>query len=84
MSNHINKITSKGQVTIPADLRKKYNLSKGKKIIFIETEDGILIKPVLSEMRKLRGFLKNKVDLNRMEEDLKELRREWRIDDDSK
>jgi len=33
------KITSKGQVTIPRDIRLKMNLKKGDKIVFFE-EDG--------------------------------------------
>jgi len=35
----IAKITSKGQITIPRDIRVKLNLKKGDKIIFFE-EDG--------------------------------------------
>lgn len=32
----IAKITSKGQITIPVDIRRKMNLKDGDKIIFIE------------------------------------------------
>jgi AbrB family looped-hinge helix DNA binding protein len=30
------KITSKGQITLPADIRRKMNLKDGDKILFIE------------------------------------------------
>ncbi|MEW5785238.1 MAG: AbrB/MazE/SpoVT family DNA-binding domain-containing protein [Bacillota bacterium] len=37
----IAKITSKGQITIPVDIRKKLNLKDGDKVIFIEDGDKI-------------------------------------------
>jgi AbrB family looped-hinge helix DNA binding protein len=40
-------ITEKGTVTIPAEIRKKYNLSKGTRIEFIETDEGIMLLPIL-------------------------------------
>jgi len=39
-------VTSKGTVTIPADIRWKYGIREGSKVEFIETEDGILIIPI--------------------------------------
>lgn len=36
------KITSKGQITIPIDIRKKLNLKDGDKVIFIEDGDRII------------------------------------------
>lgn len=39
----IAKITSKGQVTIPAEIRKKLNLKKGDKIVFVEEDGNIII-----------------------------------------
>jgi AbrB family looped-hinge helix DNA binding protein len=36
------KITSKGQITIPIDIRKKLNLKDGDKVIFIEDGDKIV------------------------------------------
>lgn len=37
------KITSKGQITIPIDIRKKLNLKDGDKVIFIEDGDKIIL-----------------------------------------
>ena len=34
-----------GQVTLPVEFRKKYNLKKGDAIVFKETEDGLVISP---------------------------------------
>lgn len=39
----IAKITSKGQITIPVDIRKKLNLYDGDKVVFIEEGDKIIL-----------------------------------------
>ena len=39
------RVQAKGQVTIPTKIRKKLNLKKGDMVSFIETKDGVLIKP---------------------------------------
>ena len=36
------KITSRGQITIPIDIRKKLGLKEGDKVIFIEEGDKII------------------------------------------
>lgn len=37
------KVMSKGQVTIPINIRKKLNLREGDKIIFIEQDGNIIM-----------------------------------------
>lgn len=39
------RVQAKGQVTIPTKIRKKLNLKKGDMVSFVETKDGVLIKP---------------------------------------
>ncbi len=39
------RVQEKGQVTIPTRLRQKLNLKKGDTVMFVETKDGVLIKP---------------------------------------
>ncbi len=41
-------VKSKGQVTVPAKVRKKYKIEQGTRLQVIETEDGILLKPAKS------------------------------------
>ena len=54
-------VTSKGQLVIPARLRKKYGITSGTAIRFIERENEILLQPVTSEyIRGVRGMLKSK------------------------
>ena len=38
------RITSKGQATIPRELREKYGLEPGDEVIWEEGEDGIIVK----------------------------------------
>lgn len=37
------KVTSKGQITIPIDIRKKLGIKEGDKVLFIEEGDKIVI-----------------------------------------
>ncbi|MFU7500688.1 MULTISPECIES: AbrB/MazE/SpoVT family DNA-binding domain-containing protein [unclassified Candidatus Tisiphia] len=38
------KISSKGQITIPIDIRSKFGFLPDTEITFIEKEDGVLLK----------------------------------------
>jgi AbrB family looped-hinge helix DNA binding protein len=40
-------VTRKGQTTIPAELRRKYNIAEGSRLTITDTGQGILIKPSL-------------------------------------
>lgn len=42
------------QLNLPEHIAKKL---KGRKIEFVETNEGILIKPVEDHIKELRGFL---------------------------
>ena len=37
------KVTSKGQITIPIDIRKKLGVKEGDKILFIEEEGRVIM-----------------------------------------
>jgi len=51
-------ITSKGQVTIPKNVRKKLNLETGDKLEFLLHDDGRLeLLPITSSITKLKGIL---------------------------
>lgn len=40
------KLTKKGQVTIPAKLRRRYGMQSGSTISFKESNDGIIVRPL--------------------------------------
>ncbi|MBX9950681.1 MAG: AbrB/MazE/SpoVT family DNA-binding domain-containing protein [Candidatus Obscuribacterales bacterium] len=52
-------VTSKGQVTIPVDVRHRLGLESGDRIEFVEIADGeFAIRPVIQDVRALKGLLK--------------------------
>ena len=51
--------TVKGQIVIPAKLRKKYGIKNGTKIIVTDNGDSITLKPVTEQyLKNLQGSLK--------------------------
>jgi AbrB family looped-hinge helix DNA binding protein len=51
--------TIKGQIVIPASLRRKYGIKKGTKINLVDNGDEIILRPVNEQyLRKLQGSLK--------------------------
>lgn len=52
-------MTSKGQIVIPAKLRKKYGIKAGTTVHVEEDNGKIVLKPITAEyIRNLRGCLK--------------------------
>lgn len=69
-------ISSKGQITLPKELREKHHLREGDEALVVDTEAGILIRP--RPHRRLYGLLKGKIDANEFERAIRDLRKEWR------
>ncbi len=54
------KVTSKGQLVIPAAIRERYRITKGTEILFEEVENGVLLKPITDQsIDRVRGILQN-------------------------
>jgi AbrB family looped-hinge helix DNA binding protein len=54
-------VSVKGQIVIPASLRRKYGIKKGTKIIVLDNGDSIILKPMNEQyLERLRGSLKGK------------------------
>ena len=51
-------ITSKGQVTIPVEVRRRLGIESGDRIEFVEIEGGYAIKPAIDDVRSLKGLLR--------------------------
>lgn len=81
MSSQVVRVQEKGQVTIPLEIRRKLKLKKGDFITFIDTEDGVVIKPAeilaaetldrIGEALKERG-----IDLDKLIESGRDIRQE--------
>lgn len=65
------RVTFKGQVTIPQELRQKNKMKSGTEVVFIETKEGVLIKTredikelfnVFDSRIKELGFTRNSLE----------------------
>ena len=52
-------VTTKGQLVIPARLRRRFGIKKGTTVTFTEDDGRLIVQPVTREfIRGLRGSLK--------------------------
>jgi AbrB family looped-hinge helix DNA binding protein len=66
------QFTSKGQVVIPAGVRREFQIEEGTKASVTTTPEGILIRPITrSYIKSLRGSLKGKGVMKAMMADRK-------------
>jgi AbrB family looped-hinge helix DNA binding protein len=72
-------ITTKGQVVIPAALRKKYNITPETKLMITDDDGRIIIQPIDAQaiIESLRGCL---ADTGTMEDYLAEKRKERELE----
>jgi AbrB family looped-hinge helix DNA binding protein len=70
-------VTRKGQVTIPAPLRKKYSIREGTKMQVTDTPSGLLFRPI-PDMNDLAGVDAGKYTYEEMVRKLDRLRARWR------
>ncbi len=55
-------LTSKGQITLPAEVRRALELSAGDKVDFVQAPGGgFLLVPVRTDVRRLRGRISGRV-----------------------
>lgn len=55
------QFTTKGQVVIPARIRREFQIEEGTRASVVVTDEGILLKPVTRRsINRLRGILKRK------------------------
>jgi AbrB family looped-hinge helix DNA binding protein len=59
MKSEQSTVSTKGQLVIPARLRKKYSIRKGTKVAFIEDGHRLILQPVTDAfIQRIRGSLK--------------------------
>lgn len=81
------KVTSKGQVTIPIDIRKKLGLKNGDKVLFVEEAGRIyMMNSSMDAFRKAQMEFAGEADRVGLRDDedvvnmIKELRKEGVVD----
>ena len=77
--------TSKGQVAIPAWLRREFYIANGTRAVVQSTPEGILLKPVTKHaIARLRGILKRKAGAKSFGEEWAEHKAEEKALEDAK
>ncbi len=56
---NIVEVDNRGRILLNKKLRKKYNIKPGEKLLIIESEEGLLIKPVSLSLQRLSEILKD-------------------------
>lgn len=52
-------LTSKGQITLPKEIRDRLRLGKGDQVDFVLEDDGrVVLRPTATDLRELRGMLR--------------------------
>lgn len=70
------KMSTRGRVTIPKEIRDMLNLRPGDSVAFIKTEKGLLLKPVRGTLADLQGSVKvdSRQDFEQIREETKKSR----------
>ena len=50
-------VSSKGQVAIPADVRRRLGLVRGSVVRFVFDAEGVRLLPIAGDVRRLKGRL---------------------------
>ena len=71
-------ITSKGQITIPKNIRKRFGLKKGDEVMFVAEEHEIILLPKVDPLERLKE-LKAKIKFSEKElhDMMKESKEHW-------
>lgn len=71
-------MTSRGQITIPAEIRKRLKLCSGNKLEFVLKDDQVLLLPINQSIKSLKGILpkpNNTLTCEQMNEIIKNIER---------
>ena len=72
------KVSSKGQIVIPKDIREKMGLIPGKEIFIQESEHSILLIPKPDNPLEQLIKLGREAPMGDMRKEIKEARKEWK------
>ena len=77
MQEEIVKVSSKGQVVLPSDIRDELKITKGQRMVMTIHKGIILMKPI-KKLSEMKGILKDsKSDTENI---IRELRKEWDLE----
>lgn len=58
MLTHTKIVGKKGEILIPKELREKSGIQPKQKVELISSKNGILIVPLVNDVKQLRGLFK--------------------------
>ena len=77
MREEIVKVSSKGQIVLPSDVRNELKINKGQRMVMTVHKGVILLKPI-KRLSEMEGIMKgSKSDTENI---IKELRKEWDVE----
>ena len=77
MAEEVLKVSSKGQVVLPSDVRRTLGISKGQRLA-VTVEDGIILMKPVKRLSEMAGILKGmKIDSKKA---INRLRTEWDLE----
>jgi hypothetical protein len=62
------------------ELRKRFHLEDREKVLLIPVEEGVMVKHGLNPLRKVRGILRQEIDVEKASAFIKQIRKKWRLD----
>lgn len=75
------RVSSKGQIAIPAALRKQYDIQQGDNLIVKESEEGFMVLTLADkQLLKLRGKYSDQEEASLTESLLNERKAERQLD----
>ena len=77
MQRLVSKVTRKGQITIPVELRRRYRIVKGSYVELRDDDRQILVKPI-PDLLDLAGVDAGKYSLQQLKKELDRSRQNWR------
>jgi AbrB family looped-hinge helix DNA binding protein len=69
------KVSARGQLVIPAEIRKRYGIEPGDNVEFLDFGDQIVMIPIKDAIKDAKGWLRSDQSVSQM---LKEVREEER------
>ena len=77
MQEEIVKVSSKGQIVLPADVRNELKISKGQRMV-VTTHKGVILMKPIKKLSEMGGILRgSKLDTKKV---IRQLRREWDLE----
>jgi AbrB family looped-hinge helix DNA binding protein len=77
MQRLVSKVTRKGQITIPAEFRRRYKIAEGSYVELRDDDARILVEPI-PDLLDLVGADSGKYSPHQLKRELDRSRQKWR------